>query len=194
MELYRTIAFGFVIACWVAYALVFLLQKRPGARKEQKSAPASRIGIIIEACAYAMVWSIRRNYVLPFLPLPPIVESALLVVICLIAACSVWLTLSAVRALGKQWSVVARVFEGHELVTAGPYGFVRNPIYTGMFGMLIATGVATGRWPVLLIATALFFLGTVVRIRSEEKILRDTFGQKFEEYAARVSALIPGIF
>jgi len=37
-----------------------------------------------------------------------------------------------------------RAREGHKLVTQGPYSVVRNPIYTGMFGMLLAPGLAVG--------------------------------------------------
>jgi protein-S-isoprenylcysteine O-methyltransferase Ste14 len=51
----------------------------------------------------------------------------------------VGLTGSAVCALGKQWSIAARVVEGHELITDGPYRIVRHPIYAGMLGLLVAT-------------------------------------------------------
>lgn len=194
MEFYRTLTFGFVIACWIVFALIFLLRKRPVDRKQQTSAPASRIGVIIEACAYALVWSVRRIYTTPFLPIPLFAEAALLALTCAIAAGSIFMTFAAVRTLGKQWSVVATVIEGHELITTGPYRFVRNPIYAGMFGMLIATGISTGHWQTLLIGGVLFLVGTIIRIRSEEKILRAAFGAKFDEYSARVSALLPGLF
>ena len=84
--------------------------------------------------------------------------------------------------------------EGHELITRGPYSLVRNPIYLGMFGMLLATGLAVGRWPVLLAAIVVFLIGIEIRIRTEEKLLREAFGEKFEEYARRVSALVPRLF
>jgi len=46
----------------------------------------------------------------------------------------------------------------------------------------------------LLIASAVFLAGTHIRIRSEEKLLRQTFGQGFEEYAKRVPAFVPKLF
>lgn len=76
----------------------------------------------------------------------------------------------------------------------GPYAYVRNPIYTGMLGMLIATGLATEHWIALPIAVVIFAVGMVIRVRSEEKLLRAAFGEEFEQYAKRVAALIPGIF
>ena len=75
-----------------------------------------------------------------------------------LAAASGWLLESAVRTLGKQWAVAARLVEGHKLITAGPYAYVRNPIYTGMLGMLIATGLAMEHWIATIVAVIIFFI------------------------------------
>jgi protein-S-isoprenylcysteine O-methyltransferase len=109
----------------------------------------------------------------------------------ILSAGSVWLCISAIRTLGQQWSLAARVLEGHKLVTEGPYSMVRNPIYTGMLGMLLATGLAVSHWIGLLIALVVFGFGTAIRVRSEAALLRETFGEEFEEYARKVPAVIP---
>jgi protein-S-isoprenylcysteine O-methyltransferase Ste14 len=111
-----------------------------------------------------------------------------------LAAASVWLIASAVRTLGKQWAVAARLVEGHKLITEGPYAFVRNPIYTGMLGMLIATGLAMEQWIATIVAVIIFFAGLVIRVRAEEKLLREAFGEEFDDYARRVPAVVPGIY
>ena len=95
------------------------------------------------------------------------------------------------QTLGKEWSVTARLVEGHRLVTEGPYRIVRNPIYTGMFGMLLATGLAVSHWIGLAIAIVVFALGTFIRVRSEEKLLREMFGPEFDAYARKIPAVIP---
>lgn len=125
---------------------------------------------------------------------PVSVEIALAVFTVAVAAASVWLVSSAVRTLGKQWAYAARLVEGHELITEGPYRFVRNPIYTGMLGMLVATGLALQHWIQLAVGIVLFAIGTVIRVRSEEKLLRAAFGKEFDDYARRVPAVLPGIF
>jgi len=84
--------------------------------------------------------------------------------------------------------------ERHELVTNGPYAYVRHPIYTGMLGMLVATGLAISHWAALPAALVVFFVGTVIRIRSEEKLLRGAFGEQFEKYARSVPAILPGLY
>jgi protein-S-isoprenylcysteine O-methyltransferase Ste14 len=96
--------------------------------------------------------------------------------------------------LGKQWTFEARVIQGHELITQGPYALVRNPIYLGMFGLMIATGLAYSTWWVLGAAIIVFLLGNRIRIRSEEKLLREIFGVQFDDYARRVPTLFPRHF
>ena len=134
----------------------------------------------------------------PFLPPVAVLSGALGIAysVCTVAlaVASVWLVASAVRTLGKQWALAARLVEGHKLITERPYGFVRNPIYTGMLGMLVATGLAMEHWIALDVAVVLFAVGLVIRVRSEEKLLRAAFGEEFEDYAKRVPAVLPGIF
>ncbi len=76
-------------------------------------------------------------------------------------------------------------------MTEGPYNIVRNPIYTGMFGMLLATGLAVSHWVGLVIALVVFAIGTFIRVRSEERLLREMFGHEFDAYAHEVPAVIP---
>jgi protein-S-isoprenylcysteine O-methyltransferase Ste14 len=147
-------------------------------------------------CAYFLAWFQPPRK--PFLPPVAVLSGniGILFSLCTLALAvgSVWLIASAVRTLGRQWAVAARLVEGHKLITAGPYRFVRNPIYTGMFGMLVATGLAMEHWAALIVAIILFAVGLVIRVRSEENLLRAAFGKEFEDYAQRVPAVLPGIF
>ena len=94
--------------------------------------------------------------------------------------------MSAIRELGKQWSLEARLVEGHKLVTMGVYSWVRHPIYTAMLGKLIATGIVISHWLVVLIAIVIFLIGTFIRTRFEERLLGDAFGEEFTKWKARV--------
>jgi protein-S-isoprenylcysteine O-methyltransferase Ste14 len=111
-----------------------------------------------------------------------------------LAVGSVWLVWSALGTLGAQWSLTARVLADHRLITAGVYGRVRHPIYTGMLGMLLATGLAASLWGGLLAGLLVFWTGTAIRIRSEERLLRAAFGAEYDDYARRVPAVLPGIY
>lgn len=100
----------------------------------------------------------------------------------------------AVRTLGRHWTYQARVIEGHELVTNGPYAVVRNPIYLGIFELMLASGLAFTRWWTLVAAVAFFLIGNQIRMNAEERLLRETFGTVYEDYARRVPAFLPRLF
>jgi protein-S-isoprenylcysteine O-methyltransferase Ste14 len=63
-----------------------------------------------------------------------------------------------------------------------------------MLGMLLATGLAISHWLAVLAALLVFIIGTVIRVRSEEKLLREAFGQEFDNYSRSVPAIVPGLF
>jgi protein-S-isoprenylcysteine O-methyltransferase Ste14 len=190
----KTALYG-VMTCWWLFALTFWLRKSPPRAGVAKRKPLSYVGLLLQSAAYFMVWfaPLRHKEFLAFLQNRQF--SWVLVAIALaIAGGSVILVNAAARKLGKQWSLGAQLVEGHSLIQDGPYRYVRNPIYTGMLGMLIATGLVTTRCSLLALAVVLFMVGTSVRIRSEESLLRGAFGKEFDNYASRVRALIPGIY
>ena len=189
-------AFYVVIVCWWLFVLTFWLRKRPPRAQEAKRDRTSLVGLFLQAIAYFSVgfFPLQQRQFSPVTSGSRVVEWGLAALTVAIAIASVWLVNAAARRLGKQWALAARLVEGHTLIQDGPYRFVRNPIYTGMFGMLLATGLAAGRWIPLLVAIVLFAAGTYIRIRSEERLLRQAFGSEFEEYARNVPALIPGIY
>ncbi|MBV8601058.1 MAG: isoprenylcysteine carboxylmethyltransferase family protein [Candidatus Eremiobacteraeota bacterium] len=85
-----------------------------------------------------------------------------------------------------------------ELVTAGPYAYVRNPLYLGNFitALGFALGFTGGNAPLSRLALVGLSLGTMVAVYAtivphEEAYLRETFGTRFEEYAARVPRTLP---
>jgi len=187
---------GGVILCWFAFAAVFVFRKRPPKAPEAKRNRVAAVGIGLQMCGYALVWfqPPRREFLPPVAALAGDAGIAYGTFVVAIAIGSVWLVATAVRTLGRQWAVAARLVEDHKLITAGPYNYVRNPIYTGMLGMLIATGLAMEHWLALMVAIILFMAGLVIRVRTEEKLLRAAFGQEFEDYAKRVPAVVPGIY
>jgi len=191
------VAFYGVIVCWWGFVLTFWLRKRPAAeaRPVQRDA-SSYLGLILQAVGYFLVWFRMLRYrglsLIAFRA--GWLEWTRALIAVGMAAASTLLVIWAARCLGKQWSLGARVVKDHELIRDGPYRFVRNPIYAGMFGMLIATGLVGTRWLVLVVAAIVFGIGTYIRIRIEERLLRQAFGPQFDEYAREVPALIPWIY
>ena len=191
LNLWPTLAFIVVVLSWLAFVMTFLLHKRPPSPPDKERDPKSIIGIVLQGLSYSVIWIIRRVWFTPMIGANKSLEIGLALLTMLLAVVSVWFCAAAVRTLGQQWSLAARVIEGHKLVTEGPYSIVRNPIYTGMFGMLLATSLAVSHWIGLVLGVVLFAIGTFIRVSSEERLLRETFGSEFDDYARRVPAVIP---
>lgn len=188
-----TVVFVVVLACWLVFVLTFLLRKKPPFTTERKRDPNSILGIVLQALSLLIVWAVRRPLFTSFVPSSNAISGLLEIIAIVSAIASILLIIASVRTLGKEWSLTARVVTGHKLATKGPYNFVRHPIYTAMLGMLLANGIAFSYWPALLVAIVVYLAGTLNRIRSEERLLRETFGAEFEAYEARVPALLPGL-
>lgn len=95
--------------------------------------------------------------------------------------------------LGANWSGRVTIKQGHELIRKGPYNVVRHPIYSGLFLTAIGTAVAFGAVRHLL-AIPLVFLGFWAKIRIEEKLLTQEFGEQYVAYRREVrGAIIPYI-
>jgi protein-S-isoprenylcysteine O-methyltransferase Ste14 len=183
-----------VILCWFAFAGIFVFRKQPPSPPDQKRDRNSILGLALQGLSFAIVWGIRREAFTPFTTVNRFMEIAAGVLAISVAIGSVLLITAAIKYLGKEWSLTARLVEGHKLATGGPYAYVRHPIYSGMLGMLLASGVAFSNSKALFAALVVFSGGTLIRVRSEERLLRDAFDQEFDDYARRVSAIIPGVF
>jgi len=183
---------AFVLAAgWVGYGVILALGKRGAARGDAKRDVKSSIGFLLQCAAYGICFLFPRTYFSPLFPMSLLSEEIFAGLAIAFTVASVWFCFAAARALGRQWALMARVIEGHELISQGPYAVVRNPIYLAMLGMLVATGLVVSRWPALVGAALVFAAGTAIRIRAEENLLREAFGPKFDDYARRVPAFLP---
>ena len=178
-------------AGWAGYGVILVLGKRGAAPGSAKRDIRSTLGFALQCAAYAICFVFYRTYFSPIVPMSIPAETILAAISIALTLWSVWFCYAAARALGKQWALMARVIEGHELIRQGPYAMVRNPIYLAMLLMLISIGMDVSRWPALAVATVIFILGTLIRIRTEENLLRANFGAKFEDYARSVPAFLP---
>jgi protein-S-isoprenylcysteine O-methyltransferase Ste14 len=183
-----------VMIGWILFGVAIapmMLRPRTGSSKRS---PASLGSMALQGLAFAIVWGWRRPVGTTLLGvrngLEPWAAGAVVLLAVLSGLFGVW----AVRTLGKQWSLVARLAEKHELITTGPYGIVRHPIYSALLGLLIATGAAMSEFLPTVIAAAIYIGATMLRVGSEERLLSSAFGAAHTDYKRRVRAFIPGIW
>lgn len=95
--------------------------------------------------------------------------------------------------LGKNWSRSVTVKQDHELITSGPYGLVRHPIYTGLLTAFVGTAIAIGEVRAL-IAIVIVFIALWIKLRLEEQWMKQQFGNIYAVYSSQVAALVPFVF
>jgi len=93
--------------------------------------------------------------------------------------------------LGRFWSNAITRKEGHRVIDTGPYGLVRHPIYTGLIGAMLATGLAVATVSAMLGVFGIAF-GLWQKARMEEGFLSTELGaDAYEPYRRRVPMLVP---
>jgi protein-S-isoprenylcysteine O-methyltransferase Ste14 len=94
--------------------------------------------------------------------------------------------------LGRNWGMPMTQKAEPELITSGPYRFVRHPIYSGLLAGVLGTALATNLIGVIIVAIlgVYFYYSASV----EEKNLTATFPTAYPAYQATTKMLIPFVF
>jgi protein-S-isoprenylcysteine O-methyltransferase Ste14 len=175
---------------WISWCLYWLISARNAKRTVRRESLTSRVSHVVPLGVGVSLVAV------PHLPsavfatriLPRTLASYWMGVtlIFLGLAFAVW----ARRHIGSNWSGTVTVKEDHVLIRSGPYAWVRHPIYTGLLTAILGTAIARGElrgvW-----AMALCTLGFVLKLRLEERWMRQVFGAEYERYSAEVPALVP---
>jgi protein-S-isoprenylcysteine O-methyltransferase Ste14 len=94
--------------------------------------------------------------------------------------------------LGRNWGMPMSRKQDPELVTTGPYAFVRHPIYTGIILMMLGSAIAASPfWVVPLILFGAYF---VFSARREEAFMVAQFKEQYRDYMKRTKMLLPFVY
>jgi protein-S-isoprenylcysteine O-methyltransferase Ste14 len=95
-------------------------------------------------------------------------------------------------SLGTQWSAQLQLTKNHQLITSGPYAWMRHPLYTSVFGWGASLSLLTANW-LFIVVTVLSVIGLIMRIPKEEQMMIEAFGDEYKAYKLRTGRLIPKI-
>jgi len=193
--------YGVHVAFWASFGVTRLFLGKPASGSERVSsetvaasqeytAPFSRTVLGFHMLGFAVLYFGIANAVLPrrvpaWFPGQRVVGT---LVIAVGAALISWAIASF-----HSWRFRAKLDQGHQLATDGAFRLLRHPIYAGM--NLLALGSAI--WaPTFLTWSGfvLIALGSELRARSEEALLRRAFGNAYTDYSRRTKRFVPGVY
>ncbi len=100
----------------------------------------------------------------------------------------------AVSTLGKLFRTTVILQSEHQLVTHGPYTYLRHPSYTGTIITICGIGLALNNWLSLVILLIAVLIGYSYRISVEEQALRARFGTSYDDFSRNRWRLVPFVY
>jgi protein-S-isoprenylcysteine O-methyltransferase Ste14 len=188
----------FEIVYWAAIIIEMVI-RAPISRKQRKEAKSERrvnkqetmlLSLLFLAMFFlplfysATIWLDFANYSLPNW------ASWLGVILILLALLVFW---RSHVDLGLNWSPSLEIRTEHKLITNGIFGYVRHPMYASQWIWVIAQPLLLQNWVAGFIDLFVFTLFYFMRVRAEEKLMLDTFGDEYREYMNKTAAIFPKI-
>jgi protein-S-isoprenylcysteine O-methyltransferase Ste14 len=95
------------------------------------------------------------------------------------------------KSLGRNVSETVLTKSNHELVTVGPYRWIRHPLYTTGLTLLVAVGLMASNAVILFFALLVSVMIRWVVIPREEAALEHRFGETYRRYMMQTGRLLP---
>lgn len=97
-------------------------------------------------------------------------------------------------ALKAGWANQIKVYEGHELITSGPYALVRHPLYASLIWTFLGGALIYSNALALFMTLAVFVPMMYVRARKEEALLTQSFAEKYTTYRDHTGMFLPRLW
>ena len=93
--------------------------------------------------------------------------------------------------LGLNWSPTLEIREKHELITRGIYSYLRHPMYASQWLWVFAQPLLLQNWIAGFINLLVFVPFYFLRVRQEEQLMLEQFGDQYRSYMQKVGAVLP---
>ncbi len=177
-----------IYSLWIIFWVAWLV-----AATSAKRAAHSRMGqfVGLRLVTFVIVYLIIRFGVLKghhAIVTSPVLQGVGLVLFLTGLALAVWARVH----LGRNWGTPMSEKVDAELVTTGPYQYIRNPIYSGIILAAVGTSVAISwYWLVAVVLMSVYFVHSA---NVEEQTMQRLFPISYPEYERSTKKLIPFIF
>jgi protein-S-isoprenylcysteine O-methyltransferase len=175
----------------VFFGLEFFIRKETQA-KLIKAGPSDRGTTILIAIAYntSVLLSPLLNYLgIGRVPQPGWVGPEGIGLMTLGLGVRLW----AMLTLGQFYTRTLRITDGQPIVEGGPYRVIRHPGYLGTLLIWVGLPLALSNWLSATLVTILMAVAYRTRIRAEEAMLLEAFGDEYLHYMERTARFLPFI-
>src|SRR6266481_8772834 len=184
------LALDIISGCWVVFITVWLLAAASTKRTVYRESRAQRLRywVLLVISYLLLLYGRELPYPLNLRVIPRATPIACAAAFLCVAGLG--FALWARVTLGRNWSGVVTLKEGHELVQRGPYRFVRHPIYTGVLIMFFATSLVQlqlAGFAGVLLMFAIFW----IKLDREETLMLRQFPELYAAYQQGVKRIIP---
>jgi protein-S-isoprenylcysteine O-methyltransferase Ste14 len=175
-----------ILVCWLAFWIYWFAASVGVKAGQSRGAPfvGIRVGLLIVVILLARtrILGAHTNTDNPWL------EGIGLALFFVGLGLAIWARLY----LGRNWGMPMSQKDDPELVTSGPYGSIRHPIYSGILLAMVGTAIAVSVYWIL--AAVLFGGYFVYSAFTEERIMTGLFPDAYPEYKRSTKMLVPFIF
>jgi protein-S-isoprenylcysteine O-methyltransferase Ste14 len=168
---------------WVVF-WVYWLVSAATAKESAPSGPRVRLTGIGAIGTIAIVAVFRNSL--------PTHDTALAVICAVLFGCGIALAVWARLHLGRNWGMPTSQRAEPELITSGPYRFVRHPIYSGLLLALAGTSLIDSLYGLIVVAVLVAYFYYCGRV--EERNLAAAFPDDYPAYRRRTKMLVPFLF
>ncbi len=191
-----TIYTSVIAASWLAFMLVWTVtafSAKPSANAGRTwwGWGASRLGIVALVLLALRVPALHHD-LRAIQPAWVVSNPDLGILGAALCVAGVGLAVWARLILGRNWGMPMTRKQNPELITAGPYGVIRHPIYTGMLIAMLGSMLGGST----LVSLPLVIVGGyfIYSARREEKLMLEQFPTVYPAYMKRTKMLLPFIF
>jgi len=171
-----------VLASWIVFSLVW----RIAALRAKPSRPLGRFTSTGARLAFVLVvFALFRRHELTALKQT---TGPAALVGCVLCDAGIAFMMWARYAIGKNWGMPMSLRVDPELVTRGPYAFVRHPIYGGMFVTMLGTALVVPFFTFVLVTAVAYFAYSAAR---EERDMLAQFPEQYAAYRKRTKMFLP---
>ena len=187
------LAVRFVGLCWLVFWIWWIVSalavKRTVVVQSRRWALRLVLGVLVAVLALKHVPGLGDvtgiRLLPPSLPLGLAADALALVGLLIM----LWARVS----IGRNWSGEVVLKEDHQLVTSGPYAYVRHPIYTGLLTLMLGTALIWGTVAGFVLFL-IFGFGFRYKSKVEETFMTEHFSDAYPAYMKRTKAFIPRLF